>query len=131
MHQKKGMNPKMSRREELQELKTRAGDIQVKLDLLEMRIKAIQKGVPATTLWKAFVDAEKCVGCGICKDVCPAGAIGVDECARVEMQICIGCGHCVQECPQEAISLRPSVFNATEKFGSWKRCNRGPISMLR
>ncbi len=121
----------MSRKEELQELKTRAGEIQVRLDFLEMRINQIQKGAPAASQWKAFVDAEKCVGCGICKDVCPAGAIAVDECARVETHICIGCARCVQECPQEALSLRPSVFTTKYKPESWKGGNRGPISMFR
>jgi ferredoxin len=125
------MEYKMSRKEELQELKTRAGEIQVRLDFLEKRIKEIRKGPPATSQWKAFVDAQKCVGCGICQDVCPAGAITVDEYARVEKQICIGCGHCVQECPQQALSLRPSVFNAEYKSESWKRGKRGVIPMFR
>ncbi|MBW2093373.1 MAG: 4Fe-4S binding protein [Deltaproteobacteria bacterium] len=57
--------------------------------------------------WKAFVDTEKCVGCGMCVSVCPAEAISVHEQARVDTERCMGCGHCVQECPEYALSLQP------------------------
>jgi ferredoxin len=114
----------MSRKEELQELKTKAGDIQVRLDFLEMRIKVIQKGARAISQWKAFVDAEKCVGCGICQDVCSVRAIAVEECARVDVQRCIGCGRCVQECPEDALSIRPAVFTAKYQTRSWSRANK-------
>ncbi|MDY7035712.1 MAG: 4Fe-4S binding protein [Thermodesulfobacteriota bacterium] len=118
------MRHEISRKEELQEMKTRAGEIQVRLDFLKMRINEIQKRAPSISLWKAFVDVEKCVGCGICQEACPVEAIDVDECARVETQICIGCGRCVQECPQEALSLRPSVFTVKYKPLSRRRANR-------
>ena len=114
----------MSRKEELQELKTKAREIQVRLDFLEMRIKVIQKGAPAISQWKAFVDAKKCAGCGICQETCPVGAIAIEECARVDAQRCIGCGRCVQECPEDALSLRPSVFTAKYQTRSWSRANK-------
>jgi ferredoxin len=101
------MRPQMSRQEELQDLKRQAGEIEDRLDFLQMRINNIQKGMPAATQWKAFVDVQKCVGCGICQDVCPVGAVEVDECARIQTNSCIGCGRCVQECPQDALTLHP------------------------
>jgi len=97
----------MSRQEELRELKERAGEIQLRLDFLEMRINSIRRRSPTVSHWKAFVDAEKCVGCGMCQEVCPVGAVEVDACARIQTNSCIGCGRCVQECPQDALSLRP------------------------
>jgi Fe-S-cluster-containing hydrogenase component 2 len=50
------------------------------------------------------VDKEKCVGCGVCIDVCPVGAIAmVKDKARIDGSKCVDCGRCVQACPQEAI----------------------------
>jgi len=53
----------------------------------------------------ASVIAERCAGCGICAQVCPAGAITVDEVASVDARACTGCGRCVAECPQDALTL--------------------------
>ena len=49
---------------------------------------------------------EDCVGCGACAQVCPTGAISVDEVARIDRAECTGCGQCVAECPEDALSLR-------------------------
>ena len=53
-----------------------------------------------------------CVGCGICKKVCPSGAIRYkkDEYGRVEyytidLEKCIFCGNCMYYCPKHAIKL--------------------------
>jgi formate hydrogenlyase subunit 6/NADH:ubiquinone oxidoreductase subunit I len=121
----------MSRREELQDLKKQAGEIQAKLNFLKMRIDRIQKGAPEASQWKAFVDVKKCVGCGVCQDVCPVGAIVASESARIETGLCIGCGRCVQECPQRALSLRPSVFNSGYRPESLLKGNQGTISNFR
>jgi len=53
----------------------------------------------------AVIDSEKCTGCGICEDVCPANAIKVNGQALVRPELCTGCGLCVGECPNEAIIL--------------------------
>jgi len=42
------MKCEMSRKEELQELKTKARAVQVRLDLLEMQIGKVGQGVPET-----------------------------------------------------------------------------------
>ena len=54
----------------------------------------------------AKVDQEKCVGCGACTNVCPAGAIKLngDGKAEVDEGACLDCGACVGTCPSEAIS---------------------------
>ena len=121
----------MNRKEELRELKTKAKAIQLRLDLLEMRIGATRKGAPATSQLKAFVDEKKCVGCGICQGVCPVGAIAIEEKTWVDTQKCIGCGRCVYECPKDALSLWPSALPAQYQTRSWRRANRGVISMFR
>ncbi len=53
----------------------------------------------------AVVDAEQCIGCGACVDVCPVEAISMTDVAVIDAGECIDCGSCVEECPQEAISL--------------------------
>ena len=122
----------MNRKEELRELKTKARAIQVRLDLLEMRIGGIRKGAPATSQLKGFVDVEKCVGCGICREACPVGAIVIEEIALIDAQTCIGCGRCVQECPKDALSLRPSGLPPAQyQIRSWRRANRGAVAMFR
>ena len=50
------------------------------------------------------VSKNRCVGCGLCVDVCPQGAIAVSGgIAIVEKDKCVECRACLQECPQEAI----------------------------
>jgi ferredoxin len=54
----------------------------------------------------ARVDVDKCLGCGICVDVCPVGAISLnDGIASVDEALCTECGACVDACPNDAISL--------------------------
>ena len=55
---------------------------------------------------KVTIDS-KCDGCGICKEVCPVGAIDGEKGQRhkVIMDKCIGCGLCVSKCPLAAISI--------------------------
>jgi MinD superfamily P-loop ATPase len=55
------------------------------------------------------VDSEKCTGCGVCIDVCPAGAVNLEKgCAYILTSHCKCCGACAVECPPGAISLQQS-----------------------
>jgi ferredoxin len=57
---------------------------------------------PATI---ARIDAQLCTACGQCIEVCPVGAITLEETAIVDETQCVGCGACAEACPMEAISL--------------------------
>ena len=94
----------MTTKNEIEVLKAKVRAIKSRLHSLNTRISEIEQGFPSSTL-KAFVDQNTCVGCGICRDVCPAGAIAVEEVAIVDPKRCTGCGHCVEQCPSGAIIL--------------------------
>jgi ferredoxin len=50
-----------------------------------------------------FRSDDKCNGCGICGNVCPAGNIVIIEKKPVWQHRCEQCLACIQWCPQEAI----------------------------
>ena len=51
------------------------------------------------------IDPEKCVGCGACKENCPAGAISeADGKCVIDAATCVDCGACASGCPTEAIA---------------------------
>ena len=68
---------------------------------IDQRIKELETGHKLV----AVVLSEKCAGCGICVDVCPVGAIEVNQQAVVNDEACTGCAACVSECPNEAIII--------------------------
>ena len=48
---------------------------------------------------------SKCTECGLCADVCPAGAIDKDNIRNTDKQKCISCMRCVAVCPHKARSI--------------------------
>ena len=66
------------------------------------------------------MDPDQCTACGACLERCYFGALQADEegRARVTGEQCIGCGLCRVVCPVEAITLevvRPEDF-VPEKY---------------
>lgn len=51
-------------------------------------------------------DPERCVGCGLCGEKCPAGAISFDPGPECVHQSCILCYCCMEICPHSAVYLR-------------------------
>ena len=53
------------------------------------------------------VDRDKCTGCGSCSNVCPQGAISIeDNLAVINEGLCVGCGACASVCPTGATYKR-------------------------
>jgi len=57
------------------------------------------------------VDREKCIGCGLCAEVCRFGGLVMEEVEGVGYRAknipasCKGCGLCAASCPQRAIDM--------------------------
>ncbi len=88
---------------------------------------------------KVSLDPDKCMGCGICRHVCAAGAINItvrsDQSGydfSVWHNSCCLCGQCRHFCPMKAITLSNDWHNAHEqsqkftwiekKFVPYTRC---------
>ena len=57
------------------------------------------------------LDAEKCIGCGMCLQVCPHAVLSMENGhARVERRdACMECGACATNCPVEAVTVSAGV----------------------
>ncbi len=65
-------------------------------------------------------DVSRCIVCGICARVCPAGALAVDRKARtwaIDPFRCVQCASCVAACPKGCLAMAPEATGvAAERY---------------
>ena len=86
---------------------------------------------------KAEIEADKCIGCGKCAEVCHFNAIRFDGPAnehvgqtyRIEPLACEGCGLCPMVCPVEAIKTEDKTtgrwYISNTEFGAMTHAKLG------
>jgi len=63
---------------------------------------------PDRAFW-VTLDAERCIGCGTCSEVCPRACLALDPTAGVVAlaapERCVQCGACIVQCPADALAF--------------------------
>lgn len=71
-------------------------------------VGVLTQGIWTTSGLTASIDAETCMGCKGCLEVCAYGAIGFNEerhICEVNQALCKGCGACAASCPSGSARL--------------------------
>ncbi|VAW34430.1 Electron transfer flavoprotein, alpha subunit [hydrothermal vent metagenome] len=66
-----------------------------------------------------IVDCEKCIGCGVCEENCPFGAIAVVDGCAVVAAGCTLCGGCVETCEVDALHIEEAEKKAQADLEEW------------
>lgn len=67
------------------------------------------------------LDKDKCIGCEMCVESCPYGAMTFKDFPEIDTETCRLCGSCVDACPEQALRLNSHTHERTqmEGYGIW------------
>ena len=91
---------------------------------------AILISLPALAQEIYKVESKRCIGCRICKELCPVGAISIDPStgkAVIDTAKCIKCGKCVPACPMHAIYVEQSEPSDTTEVAAEPTKAKGKV----
>ncbi len=73
------------------------------------------------SLYKIYIDKEKCISCKMCLNNCPAGCIDVEN-KFVDNETCIKCLKCLNVCKNNAVKygIKPVKFNLKRRDFIWQ-----------
>jgi len=66
------------------------------------------------------VIAAKCIGCGVCVETCPFGALTMVNDVAVVNEACTACGACLEACSAEALVLERPAASPADKLDSYR-----------
>lgn len=81
-------------------------------DFIDRKLPRLIAGLPSAYMYiakrktkKLSIDKDLCMGCGLCAEKCPVGAIRMENDRPVwELEECEMCLGCLHRCPKFAIS---------------------------
>jgi pyruvate formate lyase activating enzyme len=111
-----------------------------------IRTLVFMKGCPLRCRWcsnpeglhrevQILNDPAKCIGCGVCIEICPQKAVKAGEGCPIDRQKCAGCGVCAQYCPANAktvsgeIKTVDDVLNIVERDRPFYGKSEGGITI--
>lgn len=90
------------------------------------------KGCPLRCVWchnpesqrmkpELSFDADRCVDCGTCREVCPRGALNCDNPAYVDRTRCDLCFKCAESCPAKALERMGKPMGVSEVLAAIRK----------
>lgn len=83
-------------------------------------VKQAKEGTLYAPRMVCYVDPEKCIGCGLCKEICDCGSVapvegfGGNIPKVIDPMVCTGGGTCAAACPYQALMLRNNTNDQRE-----------------
>ena len=90
--------------------KINAGEVNAELQLPGNYPYREYKGVPLKP--KA---GKNCTGCGACANLCPVGAISIEDPSKTDKNLCISCMRCVEVCPSHSRKVSSLMVKVASK----------------